>query len=365
MPSYRPDRYVLGVRRRQLGYNPIVPPNPGGEITHPFSAMTPSSFKWVATTGNNANPGTEAQPYQTIQHAINQAVSGTQINVKAGTYNELIVTSKHGSPSAPIWLMSIDGHSAAIINPPNNTADPMRFGSAENWVIEGFKINGSVGRNNFRAANGVSDPSRYLVLRYLECVGVSGSEDGIKLGSSADHIYVHYCTVHEGGDGTEQAIDTVATNDIEIRFCEVYNYNGSSAIQFKGGSTNCLITDNHVHDCPGDGIHIGGDTEDEFFVSGFDTYEAKNTTCTNNQINDLGGRGMWCMGAHDTLIEGNNIFNCGNDDIELLASASPTIFNCQNTTIRNNTFDNTNWLTVGSGQGTGLSVTGNSPNNDS
>lgn len=49
--------------------------------------------QFTSATGNNANPGTAAAPFLTIQHAINQASSGDIITVDAGTYNENATTS--------------------------------------------------------------------------------------------------------------------------------------------------------------------------------------------------------------------------------------------------------------------------------
>jgi len=43
---------------------------------------------YVSTTGNDANSGTLASPFATIQHAVDQATSGDTVYVRAGTYRE-------------------------------------------------------------------------------------------------------------------------------------------------------------------------------------------------------------------------------------------------------------------------------------
>ncbi|HUN79909.1 MAG TPA: DUF1565 domain-containing protein, partial [Phycisphaerae bacterium] len=43
---------------------------------------------YVATTGNDANPGTLAQPFRTIGHAVAVSVHGDSIQAAAGTYSE-------------------------------------------------------------------------------------------------------------------------------------------------------------------------------------------------------------------------------------------------------------------------------------
>lgn len=57
---------------------------------------------WVATNGNDANPGTEAQPWRTIQKAMNAATAGSTVNVRAGTYVERLTVNVTGQPGK--WI---------------------------------------------------------------------------------------------------------------------------------------------------------------------------------------------------------------------------------------------------------------------
>lgn len=57
---------------------------------------------YVATDGNDASPGTEAQPWRTIQKAMNAAAPGSTVNVKAGTYRERLTLNVTGSSDKPI-----------------------------------------------------------------------------------------------------------------------------------------------------------------------------------------------------------------------------------------------------------------------
>lgn len=43
---------------------------------------------YVAKNGNDSNPGTESQPWRTIQKAAETLVAGDTVYIKAGTYNE-------------------------------------------------------------------------------------------------------------------------------------------------------------------------------------------------------------------------------------------------------------------------------------
>ena len=52
---------------------------------------------YVATTGNDLNPGTLAAPWRTIQQAANTVTPGTTVLVQPGTYHEKITVNVSGS----------------------------------------------------------------------------------------------------------------------------------------------------------------------------------------------------------------------------------------------------------------------------
>ncbi len=52
---------------------------------------------YVATNGNDANPGTEAQPWRTIQKAMSAATPGSTVNIRAGTYPERLTVNVSGT----------------------------------------------------------------------------------------------------------------------------------------------------------------------------------------------------------------------------------------------------------------------------
>jgi len=58
---------------------------------------------YVATTGADTNPGSEAQPWKTIQKAANTLAPGDTVTVLAGNYAaERVAVTKSGSPDLPI-----------------------------------------------------------------------------------------------------------------------------------------------------------------------------------------------------------------------------------------------------------------------
>lgn len=69
---------------------------------------------------SDSNPGSEAQPWATIQKAATTATAGDTVNVKAGTYNEYITFSNSGTDGSPIQFIGERGGSGewlTIIDP--------------------------------------------------------------------------------------------------------------------------------------------------------------------------------------------------------------------------------------------------------
>ena len=59
---------------------------------------------FVANNGDDLNPGTIEQPWETITHAWRQVSAGDTINVRAGVY-----------PEGRIWVEFLDGAPGAYI----------------------------------------------------------------------------------------------------------------------------------------------------------------------------------------------------------------------------------------------------------
>lgn len=109
-----------------------------------------SATYYVATSGNNSNPGTSSQPWRTVSHAVSKMVAGDTTYVRGGTYNESgIVFRRSGTKSAPIKLLNAPGQ-FPIINCSSNSANKVNsvlfqnssgYKNAIGWInLEGFEI---------------------------------------------------------------------------------------------------------------------------------------------------------------------------------------------------------------------------------
>ncbi len=68
----------------------------------------------MATDGNDSNPGTESQPWRTIQKANNTLQSGDTVHIRAGTYQESIIPSRSGTEGNYITYAAYPGEEVIL-----------------------------------------------------------------------------------------------------------------------------------------------------------------------------------------------------------------------------------------------------------
>src|SRR4051794_14334904 len=70
---------------------------------------------YVSTSGSNSNPGTQASPWLTIQHAAESVKAGGTVYIRKGVYNEAVTPPVSGSAAAgSITFQSYPGETATI-----------------------------------------------------------------------------------------------------------------------------------------------------------------------------------------------------------------------------------------------------------
>jgi hypothetical protein len=246
----------------------------------PYENAATLATKWVSPTGNDANAGTAAAPYKTIQHGVNSSTPGTAVMVKAGTYTENVKLTKSGTADKPIWLASADGEGAATIKAANAGVSTVYGHGIDNVVVQGFKVTGSTeGFNITQNGTSLTNMATNIV---VEDNTVHGhSRDGIKTSQTVNSAVTNN-TVYN--IGSQEGIDNVYMRNGVIANNDVSDVRGLTGIIAKGGSQNVRIEGNDVSGVR-DGIAVGGFTtgQGSTFPSGI-SYEAKNFTVANNTV---------------------------------------------------------------------------------
>jgi len=275
-----------------------------------------SSF-YVATTGNDSNPGTQPAPWRTIQHAADTALAGSTINVRGGIYEELVSIKASGNASDGfITFRSYPGETAVLDATrftPSGRSALLTIENKSYVRIEGFEI------RNFRTAE-----------HRLAPLGISVMGAGSHIELLKNNVH-HIENTFEGRDapgsgGNGFGIAVYGTDvktsitDLIIDGNEVHHLKtgSSESLVVNGNVTNFRITHNVVHDNNNIGIDVIGfertapdpavDQARDGVVSGNLVY---NITSRGNPAygNDENSDGIYVDGGTRIMIEQNVIHN--------------------------------------------------------
>lgn len=281
------------------------PPNPDYFVAPPVDG------------GDDANDGSAAHPWATLQHAADSVAAGDTVVVRPGQYAGFML-QRSGTPGQPI---TFSAELEAQITSRNPTTDDGI--NIENWgdggpdsvhdiVIDGFTVSG-IGRAGIRIVGSDTDPGHDIVIRNNACLdnGVWGilsgfvddltvegnacqgsiEQHGIYLSNSGDGNIVrgNYCAgnhdcgiqlnadVSMGGDGT------MSNAVIEYNTCANNGTGGGAAINLDGVADS-LIRCNLLYD-----NHAGG-----IVIYNGDGQGSQNNRAINNTVVQAAD-GRWAM----------------------------------------------------------------------
>lgn len=220
-----------------------------------------------------------------LLRAVSEAVPGTTIAIKPGTYaGGLSFRELHGTAESPITIRA-----AAPARPPVFRGGAYaihlvapRHVRLRHLVSIGATQNGlnidDGGRRQQPAVGVVVDHVR------VADVGPQGNRDGLKM-SGVDDFRVQDCSFARWGD-SGSAIDLVGCHDGVIERCRFEHRSGIAAngIQTKGGSASITIRKNLLIDAGSRALNLGGSTGRAYFRPPAANYEARDITVIDNRI---------------------------------------------------------------------------------
>lgn len=240
---------------------------------------------YVAPDGNDSYPGSESQPWLTIQHAANVMTAGDMVYIKAGTYNEMVHLSINSGTNANHIIFSVFP------------------GDEGNVIIDGTGIM-------------VPDYTGLFYIDDVDYINVSGlnilnsKEAGIMIDFST-HISINNCYIHN-----------THSSGIGVWDC-----------------SNIIVENNDIdHACMG---NQGGamDIQECLTISGTKYFEVRNNMVHDNTVDLLGGEGIDIKEACENgKVYNNEVYNLSYD-LGIYVDAWSSI--CQNIVIYNNTVYNT------------------------
>src|SRR5689334_4237883 len=302
------------------------------------TATAQAATFYVATTGNDSNPGTVQQPFRTIVKGVSVLKPGDTTYVRAGTYNESINTNYVVFPSGTSWsnpvtLAAYPGETVTLVGY-IGLAVPASYIIVSGLVIdannnvEGFSIN--QGSHHIRLQN------CEVRNTYTNGIGIWwGNNNGL----SSDYNEILNCTIHHiasnGGDGSNQPFGYgrghgiyVTTSNNIIRGNTFYDVGEYSIHQWVGSPQ---FANNNI---------IEGNTVTR---SGHNTTRYGKVCCAGITANVGSG----------TIVRNNIVYGNEVNGIEIGASC----INCK--AYNNTTYNNPTWNIYSSDGGSGIEVRNN------
>jgi parallel beta-helix repeat protein len=280
-----------------------------------------TAYYYVSTSGFDANPGTLALPWRTIQKAANTAIPGSTVYVRGGTYYERITVRISGSASAgyvtfqnyPNETAVIDGTGLAV---PAGATGLFLINSRSYIIIKGFEI------RNFRTATldivpvgiHVRGVSQHIQIRNNRIHHIE--HNGTKLSGVDAHGIAVY------GTAPAQAVTGLIIDGNELFALKL---GSSEALVVNGNIDGFSITRNNVHDNNNigiDAIGFEGVSSDPATDQARNGVIARNTVYNINSYGnpaygtDRSAGGIYVDGGRNITIE-RNIVHHNNIGIEL------------------------------------------------
>jgi hypothetical protein len=115
--------------------------------TIPVSPVT----YYVSLTGDDSNPGTEAQPFRTIQKAADGMVGGDTCIIREGIYRETVIPVADGTEASPIIFQAVSNETVEICG-----CDPVSSWTLHTGSVYRVTVSLALGDENqvFRRAGG-------------------------------------------------------------------------------------------------------------------------------------------------------------------------------------------------------------------
>jgi parallel beta-helix repeat protein len=260
----------------------------------PTPIPSPGQDYYVDPNGSDGNDGSQAAPWETIQHAVDSVVPGDTIFLESGTYDGARI-EQSGTEDAWITLQAAPGASVMVNAPgPNNKHESnLEFETWEGdetvsfWLLDGLEVanapfwgidmRGGEGnhshnfiiRNNLVHDNGLDSGKSGIFTAFVDDVFIednqsySNGEHGIYLGNSGDRFIVrgnllhnnNNCGLHINGDLEEGEDGIISDGLVENNVIYENGNGGCAGINFDGVE-NAIVLNNLFYENHAGGIAI-------------------------------------------------------------------------------------------------------------
>ena len=194
-----------------------------------------ASEYFVAPGGTGS--GMSADPFGSIQAAVDAAQPGDVVTIRPGTYAELIQTQRDGSSNLPITIRAEPGEAVVI----ERSGRGITVDHAHH-IVEGIVFDALFGAQE---AVDVNDGATGLILRNIEAKNTT--RNCINMGAPSDVLIegalIHHCLAWSGGRVDAHGVTGGAVRNLTLRNTTIHTFSGD-AIQFDPGRDPLVGWDN-------------------------------------------------------------------------------------------------------------------------
>lgn len=248
---------------------------------------------YIAKNGDNGNPGTEAQPWLTIQKAANTAVAGDTVYIKAGTYTEMVNFPNSGTSGHYITFQNYQTDNVIVDG--NGNAGYLGVLSIQNKSY--IKI---IGLKVTHAVWGVWLHGSSADVSYIELTNMNvynTTDDPVELaadGHSVHHVTISGCTIYDGVLGISPTVGSGSArpHDITITGCtfhDLYGGVGSERADYLTVYSNIAYSCTMGYDIGSGVYNVIHDNVAYTGENGIDISSNSHSLIYNNTVHDLTG----------------------------------------------------------------------------
>jgi parallel beta-helix repeat protein len=281
---------------------------------------------YVATDGNDTNPGTATQPFRTIGQGISLLQASDTLYIKSGTYDESIdsntITIPTGTSfSNPVTIAANPGETVTLR--PSSTYSGAVIALAASYV-------------------------QYVIFDGLSIDAVNAGEDGISMTDGANHVRFQNGEVKNSpqvgiflahGPGGE-------ASDNEFINMKIHGH-ASHGLYIL--TSRNLIENSEIYNNAGWGVHIYTGTSEQ---------RANNNTVRDSIARNNGSQGRWSAGI--LLGSGSGNIADGNLVSENLSNGIEVGYDAVDSKVDNNTIRNNGGIGIVVEQATNTDIRNNS-----
>jgi parallel beta-helix repeat protein/VCBS repeat-containing protein len=307
------DSAVVKAKAFKDGYNSSAL----ASASFAISTTTGGTVYYVATTGSDSNPGTDAQPFRTINKGVGMLKPGDTLYVKQGLYTEWLQDPPSGvSWTKPVRIAAYPGHTV-ILKPNSAAIDVVYFseGSNRSYIIfDGLILDAvNVLAHGFEIrADDNPNASHHIRVQNVEIKNARGN--GVAVGKrSSDNEFIN-CKVHDNGtDLFAHGFYMNASRSV-VDGCEIYNHQGWGLHLYSEAHANITVRNSTIYNNGEGGLLIYNATGDLAYNNiirankgwgGIKIEYGTNVKIYNNTVYGNDGSGINIKDSTNTVAQNN------------------------------------------------------------